>query len=216
MKGKTIIAALLAVISSLYATRAQAQETTESEEGSGIEIGYNSLEIGVSNEGDARTRAITNVGLELGWLEFGYHGLNAGNSTEEGDTYFGRHRVVVGPKDSRMKFVFETKTDQNGLLTSTAGVRTTYGGPDCEGGGFLDTTVNGNHLDITSGVGIGDIIGGVSLGLAYSITIPREGDPSAYLEVDLSKKVAEHFSLFGRTEIAGPNEPTHLVGLRLE
>ena len=189
-------------------------EQVEEKQPSRIKLGYNALEIAATDEGDVRTRLLTNIDFLVGPVEIGYHPLNEMDNLDT-DTYFGNHRFTLGHKDIGTKLEVRVKANSHGATDEKIGVRD-YSLVEATGGyGYLESTANKDGANIT-------LFYGRNLGKGFSaeflqvVDVPFDNGKKTnyYNELQLNMSLGKHFALFGRIEMPGfdVDKNRYLVG----
>ncbi|MBI4440211.1 hypothetical protein HY638_04535 [Candidatus Woesearchaeota archaeon] len=211
---RIIVGAALAA--NLIAEPAHAQENYQQPHDNGrveLNLGYNALEVAVTDKADVRTRALTNVDATIAdRLTVGYHGLNEIDNVDP-NSYYGRHVITVSPKGPLISAAAVMKTDAKGVFDKKVGIRNTSL-PELLGGyGFIDVTANGEGANATAFYGRD--VGPITIEGYQDVDIPYGGKVSSYSELILTKSVDGKLSIFGRAEIPNnqPGKTKGMIGL---
>ncbi|HLC64995.1 MAG TPA: hypothetical protein VJI46_02605 [Candidatus Nanoarchaeia archaeon] len=177
-----------------------------------LNLGYNALEVAVTDKADVRTRALTNVDATIGdRLTVGYHGLNEMDNADP-SLYYGRHVITAAPKDSQTSAAAVVKTDSAGVFDKKVGIRNTSL-PEMLGSyGFIEVTANGDATNLTAFYG--REVGPIIIEGYQDVDVPFKGKVSSYSELILTKSLDGKLSVFGRAEIPNnnPKETKGMIG----
>jgi len=148
-----------------------------------INLGYNALQAGITDQKDARIRAYTNISLSTQGIRVGYHGLN-----EAGRNYlFGRETFKIGIDKEPLDLIYTTRIAGTQLsnvkqVDEAVGIRLSIPQNTIMDYGFIDIVKHQEGQKKFETVAFaGKNISGVTL----ETTLALSGNGSKYLEMEL-------------------------------
>jgi hypothetical protein len=183
-------------IMAMLATEAVAQN---------ISLGYNALQVGLTNNKDARFRAYTNVALKASPVRLGFHGLNEGSN----NYLFGRETAKLGLEGiAAADAIYTTRLAGNypsnlEQIDRAAGARINIAGVSLIEYGWADIVKHfGNYKGPEAVIFAGKSVEGFNIEATAAL---KDGDKK-YLEVEaLTPSVDLGVKLrgYGRIELPG-------------
>ncbi|MFH1445626.1 MAG: hypothetical protein ABIF08_04045 [Nanoarchaeota archaeon] len=206
-----ITSAVIASITALGLATSKPAFASDNE--SKIELGYNALETGVS-EDYARNRLFTNATVEINGWEVGFQGLNEINDLDF-DTYFGRNRLYLGPEDSENYLLIDTIANSGGIIDTRYGIRNMSLMRYLGGYGYVDMETNKDLVGINAFYGKPVKEG--SLEILQSVNFPFQARPNYYTELQFNRAIDGNpdYNGFFRIEMSNfdVKDSTYLIGL---
>lgn len=180
--------------------------------------GYNTAELGLTDEGVVRARAINNVKLDVGaGYSLGFHGLN---QIEDGDTdtYNGVNRLHFGENDADNRALLRVKTNKDGAVSTRAGARNTRIPKLFRCGGYVDGTTDKDGANVTAFLTrrLGE---DYSASFMHSLDLSYDGSrPKTFAEIQLERAIFRKWKLFGRAEVADRKirDAKYLAGIGID
>lgn len=209
----------IAVIDSLNQKSVKQTEETKKDTSRVIELGFNSIEAGVtinSEQTNGRIRAIDKFKINFPYgTQLSYHGLNEICNVPE--TYFGKQVFGIGIEGFPFQAVNITKIDANGIMSNMIGIRDNGFIPSILGDyGFVDVVANENAANLTGF--IAKEFNNGSLWFTQAVDVKKESQLSSWTEIQLNRELYNKFNNYFRVEMPDfdVKKANILVGLKFD